>query len=145
MREMLNLFDQVFWIISENDEGYKLIGKEYTNTIKDFDDKLGIISVMNDIFVTGSSLGYITLWKDQVNIKSEKRHDSQIDCLYCDNRVIISGGRDKVLKVLDKDLTILKALSLESESIINFSPRSIDILPGEPGEKGIKNILIFQN
>ena len=131
-----------FWIISENNEGYKLIGKEYTNTIKDFDDKLGIISVMNDIFVTGSSLGYITLWKDNVNIKSEKRHDSQIDCLYSDNRIIISGGRDKVLKVLDKDLTKLKTISLESESIINFSPRSIDILPGEPGEKGIKNILV---
>ena len=99
-----------FWIISENDEGCKLISKEFTNTVKDFDEKLGIISVMNDIFVTGSSLGYITLWKDHVNIKSEKCHDSHIDCLYSDNRIIISGGRDKVLKVLDKDLTKLYCL-----------------------------------
>ena len=131
-----------FWTISENDEGYKLICKEYKNTVKDFDDKLSTISVMNDNFVTGSSLGYITLWKDIANIKSKKLHNSQINCLYSDNRIIISGGSDKVLKVLDKDLSTLKSISLELESIINFSPKSIDILPGESGQKGIKNILV---
>ena len=136
-----------FWIISESENNgqieYKLISKEYLNTSeKEFDDKLGIISVMNDYFVTGSSLGYITLWKDQIIKNNKKCHDSQIDSLYSNNRIIISGGRDKVLKVLDKDLAILKTISLESDSILNFSPRSIDILPGQPEEKGINKILV---
>ena len=129
-----------FWNISENNKGFKLISKENKNTKND--DKLITISVMNDFFVTGSSLGYITLWKNEANKKSKKCHDSQINCLYSDNKIIISGGNDKVLKVLDKNLSILNTISLESESIINFSPRSIDILPGEPVEKDIKNILI---
>ena len=132
-----------FWIISENDRGgYNLIGREYENKVKNFDDKLNIISVMNDNFVTGSSLGYITLWKDHVNIKTAKCHDSEINCLYSDNNIIISGGSDKFLKVINKNLSILKKIPLESKSIINFSPRSIDILPGETGEKNIKNILL---
>jgi len=132
-----------FWIISENDRGgYNLIGREYENKVKNFDDKLNIISVMNDNFVTGSSLGYITLWKDHVNIKTAKCHDSEINCLYSDNNIIISGGNDKFLKVINKNLSILKKIPLESKSIINFSPRSIDILPGETGEKDIKNILL---
>ena len=129
-----------FWTISEN----KLFCKEYTNTLEHFDGKMGIISVMGDLFVTGNSLGYITLWKNEVNIKSKQCHNSNIDSLYSDNSIIISGGRDKSLVIIDPDLTILKKITLDYNlnDIINFSPKSIDILPREQREKGIKKILV---
>ena len=131
-----------FWIINPNEN--KLYSKEYTNTLENFDNKLGIISLMGDLFVTGSSLGFITLWKDSVNIKTKKCHNSQIDCLYSDNKIIISGGRDKTLTVLDPELTVLKKINLDSISdlIINFIPRAIDILQDEAGGKGIKKVLL---
>ena len=131
-----------FWTIIDN----KLISKEYTNTLDNFDSKLGIISVIGENFLTGSSLGYITLWKDNVNLKMKRCHNSQIDSLYSDNKIIISGGRDKTLQILDPDLTILKKIGLDlffnSNELINCSPKSIDILSEEQGQKGIKKILL---
>ena len=97
-----------------------------------------------DNFVTGSSLGYITLWKDQVNLKMVKCHRAKVDSLYSDNKIIISGGRDKTLFVYDPDLTVLKRIDLDlySNDLINGSPRSIDVFAHETGEKGIIKILL---
>ena len=131
-----------FWNINQNEN--KLYFKDYTNTLENFDIKLGTISLMKDLFVTGGSLGYITLWKDNVNLKTVKCHNSTIDCLYSDNKIIISGARDKTLTVLDSDLTILKKINLDiaNDLIINFCPRAIDILQDERMEKGIKKVLL---
>ena len=129
-----------YWIINDD----QLICKEYTNTLENFDNKLGVISVLGDYFVTGSSLGFLTLWKDNVNLKMKRCHNSQIDSLYSDNKIIISGGRDKTLTILDNDLTILKKIDLDfnQNEIINLSPRSIDIQYIKSGEKNINKILI---
>ena len=54
-----------------------LIGKDYTNTLENFDNKLGVISLSGDYFVTGNSLGYVILWKDQVNIMQTAHLNSQ--------------------------------------------------------------------
>ena len=74
-----------FWTIIND----KLENKDYTNTLENFDDKLGVISLMGDYFVTGSVLGYVTLWKENVNLKMIKCHESSIDSLYTDNKIII--------------------------------------------------------
>ena len=115
------------WTINDN----KLIFKEYVNSLENFDDKLGVISVSNDNFVTGSFLGYITLWNEQVNIKMKKCHNSQIDSLYSDNKLIISGARDKTITILDYDLTILTKIDMnkviDPKICVNCSPKSIDI------------------
>ena len=99
---------------------------------------------MGDYFVTGNSLGDITLWKDQVNLKMKRCHKAQIDSLYSDNKIIISGGRDKILKILDSDLTTLKKIDLDlsPHDLINCSPRSIDVFSEEQVEKGINKILL---
>jgi WD40 repeat protein len=122
----------------------KLINKDYNNTLENFDDKLGVITLMGDYFVTGSVLGYITLWKDNLNLKMKRCHGSSIDSLFSDNKIIISGGRDKVLMVLDPDLKILRKIDLnfDSKYLINCIPRSIDVFAHEQGEKGIQKILL---
>ena len=129
-----------FWTISDD----KLIFKNYVNTIDSFDIRLGIIVAMNEFFITGSSLGMISLWKDNINMKTKKAHNSQVDSLYCDNKIIISGGRDKTLALLDKDLSILKKITLDlnPNQIINSSPKSLDVSPFEEGGKNIKKILM---
>ena len=70
----------------------------------------------------------------------KKCHNSQIDSLYCDNKLIISGARDKTIKILDNELTELNKLDLNkiinSEIILNSSPKSIDIMK----YREIKNI-----
>ncbi len=135
----VGLYHYTFWIINEN----QLISKEYTNTLENFDIRIGIISVMGENFVTGNSEGFITLWKDQVNLKMKKCHKSQIDSLYSDNKLIISGGRDKTLTILDTDLTILKKIYLDfNQNVINYSPKSIDVLYEETEERKINKILI---
>ena len=132
-----------YWIINRNTN--KLNFKEYVNNLDNFDDKLGVISVSDEHFITGSFLGYITLWKEQINIKMKKYHKSQIDSLYCDNKLIISGARDKIISILDKELTILKRIDLNNilnQSICaNCSPKSIDILKYKE-IKDIKKILL---
>ena len=127
-----------FWIINDG----KLLCKEYIDTLKDFVCKLLVVSVMGDNFVTGNIEGYITLWKGQVNLKNEKCHNAPIDSLYSDNKLIISGGRDKKLTILNPDLTIIKSINLSFEQIIDCSPKSIDILADESGAKGIQKILL---
>ena len=130
-----------FWIINED----KLIFKEYVNSLDNFDDKLGVISISNENFVTGSFLGYITLWSEYVNTKMKKCHNSQIDSLYSDNKLIISGARDKTISILDNDLTVLNKIDMnkiiDPKSCINCSPKSLDVIKhSEPKE--INKILI---
>ena len=130
-----------FWIINEN----KLLFKEYVNSLDNFDDKLGVISLSNENFVTGSFLGYITLWSEYVNTKMKKCHNSQIDSLYSDNKLIISGARDKTISILDNDLTILNKIDMnkiiDPKLCLNCSPKSLDIINhSEPKE--INKILI---
>ena len=130
-----------YWIINEN----KLIFKEYKNNLENFDDKIGVIGVSNEFFVTGSFLGFITLWDDQIIKKNGRFHNSQIDSLYSDNKLIISGARDKTIAILDKELTLLKKIDLykviDPQMCINCSPKSLDIF--EYNEvKNIKKILI---
>ena len=130
-----------FWIINEN----KLMCKEFVNTIDNFDDKLGVISISNEYFVTGSFLGYVTLWSGHINTKTKKCHNSQIDSLYSDNKLIISGARDKTISILDKDLTILNKIDMnkviDPKLCINCSPKSLDIIKNSEIKK-INKILI---
>ena len=132
-----------YWIINRNTN--KLNFKEYVNNLDNFDDKLGVISVSDEHFVTGSFLGYITLWKEQINIKMKKYHKSQIDSLYCDDKLIISGARDKIISILDNELTILKRIDLNNilnqQISANCSPKSIDIVKYKE-IKDIKKILL---
>ena len=130
-----------YWIINDN----KLISKEYVNSLDNFDDKLGVISTSNENFVTGSFLGYITLWSEYVNTKMKKCHNSQIDSLYSDNKLIISGARDKTISILDNDLTLLNKIDMnkviDPKLCLNCSPKSLDIIAhSEPKE--INKILI---
>ena len=130
-----------YWIINDN----KLIFREYTNSLENFDDKLGVISVIGENFVTGSSLGYITLWQKQINIKMKKCHNSQIDSLYSDDKLILSGARDRTITILDKDLTILHKIDLKKifdpKIYMNCGSKSIDIIKYNE-IKDIKKILI---
>ena len=134
----VGIFHYKFWIINNG----KLLCKEYTDTLKDFLCKLLVVTVMGDNFVTGNIEGYITLWKDQVNLKNKKCHNAPIDSLYSENKIIISGGRDKTLAILDPDLTVIKKIDLDFRQIIDCSPKSIDILTDEPGIKGIQKVLL---
>jgi WD40 repeat protein len=116
--------------------------------LENFDDKLGVIAANNENYVSGSFLGYITLWNSftaPTNIKMKKCHNSQIDSLYCDNKLIISGARDRTITILDNELTILKKLDLNNiidrTICLNCSPKSIDIMKYKE-IKDINKILI---
>ena len=129
-----------FWTIENN----KLNNISFSNSLDNLDISFSVINVMDDLFVTGSSSGFISLWKNNLCLKTQKSHDSKIEALFCDANVIISGGKDKILTVLNKDLKKLKTISLDlaPNEIINSSPISLDVLSDELGEKNIKKILM---
>ena len=117
----------VFWTIKDN----KLFGKEGVFP-KDADTKLGVVVLFdNQSYISGSATGQIIKWEDEKFKIGKKIHGRTVDTLYANNKVIISGARDMSFVILDKDLSELRRIQLDINSLNSVSPnpRSIDMLP----------------
>jgi len=117
----------VFWTIKDN----KLYGKEGVFP-KDADTKLGVVVLFNnESYISGSATGQIIKWEEEKFKIGKKIHSRTVDTLYANNKVIISGARDMSFVILDKDLSELRRIQLDINSLNSVSPnpRSIDMLP----------------
>lgn len=81
------------------------------------DYKIGVVTVIKDTIITGSSSGYVSNWKDEKFALSKKIHQGNVDTIFSNNEVIITGSRDSSIAILDKNLTELQRIQMNTEEI----------------------------
>lgn len=117
-----------YWMVNGPDllskEG--VFGQSESNKI---DNKLGLVKLNNNRFITGSATGEVTIWDDEKIVIMKKCHMKNVDCIYSKDNFILTGGRDHSIVVSDKDLAELRRISLDPSKIDSvFSvPRSIEM------------------
>lgn len=47
------------------------------------DNKLGLVVCQNGNFITGSALGELTVWREEIILLNKKCHNKNVDSLYC--------------------------------------------------------------
>jgi microtubule-associated protein-like 6 len=117
-----------YWMINDN----QFFCKDgiFGNDTK-VDNKIGLVKLSNNNFVTGSATGEVTIWDEEKIIIMKKCHTKYVDCMYTKDNIILTGGRDYTIVILDKDLSELRRILLDTtkvDSVLSL-PRSLEISP----------------
>ena len=126
-----------FWMIK--DDGIVCKEGSFGPNDSRIDNKLGLIKLSKENFVTGSVSGEVTLWREE-NIKFMKKlHSKNVDSMSVKDDFIMTGGRDFQIVICDKDLLELKRIILDPYKLdcILPVPRSLEITPD-----GVNKILL---
>ena len=118
-----------FWKMNATGNTLTHVNGEIQN---DLDTKIGVIisDSSSSRYYAGTAEGYIYIFNNDNKLELHKqRHTAVVDALYVNNDKVISGGRDKCVVIMDKELTELRKLDLTNSNLYCRipAPRSIDI------------------
>lgn len=76
----------------------------------------------SDDCIIGDSLGNLQVWKEGVMIGYYKLHEGGIDALGAHGNYVLTGGKDSLIKILDKNYTPLIVYMAEQNIKFSLSP-----------------------
>lgn len=106
----------MYWLINN---------KSLTSRKGQFENKnssLGCIAAEKNFILTGNALGELYLW-DEHRILSEKQiHTKPIDCITIAQQIILTGGRDAKVNILDKHFSVLMSIDMNDKVYDSIAP-----------------------
>lgn len=82
----------------------------------------GVHLAGQDIVVTGAVSGHLYVWKDRTVSKVQPAHTGSIYALAQAELGVVSGGKDGLVKMWDRDLNVLKQFNLMEGEPLPYSP-----------------------
>jgi WD40 repeat protein len=114
-----------FWTIEEDNTLSSVEG----NLVDNENDKFGSIVSDGSKYYVSTRNGSICIWENKEFVSSKLIHSNAIDALFLNDNVLVSGGRDKTVVIMNKELNELNHFEIDGISFNSAdpSPRSIDI------------------
>jgi len=104
---------------------WQMSNKSLTSRKGQFDGKnsiLGCVAAEKDMVLTGNILGELYSWGDRKIITSRQIHTKPIDCITIAQQIILTGGRDAKVNILDKHYNIIMWIDMTNEKFGSISP-----------------------
>ncbi len=80
------------------------------------------VAVVGDIIYTGTSTGTIVKWNGNNAEDSIEVHERAVDSLWASDNFIVTGGKDGIVFVLDKNLQKVNSFDLNQEKFSSVAP-----------------------
>ena len=114
-----------FWTIEEDNTLSFVEG----NLVDNENDKFGSIVSDGSKYYVSTQNGSICIWENKEFVSSKLIHSKAIDALFLNDNVLVSGGRDRTVVIMNKELNELNHFEIDGISFNSAdpSPRSIDI------------------
>eukprot|EP01022_Parablepharisma_sp_SALTPOND_P009431 TRINITY_DN1391_c0_g1_i1.p1 TRINITY_DN1391_c0_g1~~TRINITY_DN1391_c0_g1_i1.p1 ORF type:complete len:2151 (-),score=139.11 TRINITY_DN1391_c0_g1_i1:21-6473(-) len=83
---------------------------------------IGCVAAEKDLVLTGNVLGELYLWNDRKVISSKQIHTKPIDCITIAQQIILTGGRDAKVNILDKQFNLIMTIDMSDKAYGSISP-----------------------
>ena len=119
-----------FWTI----QGRSFVAKK--GIFRKANNILGCVTANNELCLTGSASGELISWRQNSIASKHTLHKKPMDCVSIEKQIIVTGGRDGIINILNKELTVIMKVDFTEQVSINPGIRSAT-LDGEG-----KNLLV---
>ena len=104
---------------------WHISNKSLTSRKGQFEHKnntLGCIAAEKNFILTGNALGELYLWDDSKIVTTKQIHTKPIDCITIAQQIILTGGRDEKVNILDKHFSVLMSIDMNDKVYDSIAP-----------------------